>query len=119
MNDMKERIIWLDYFRVLAIYFVVVSHTPVSADFNLPLTYIRMPFFFLCSGLMFNIDKEVDFIVFLKKKAHSLLIPFPSLPITIIPFSSSFLSYMFSPSRNVPYTGAVALVFARNDGRCV
>ena len=86
MNDMKERIIWLDYFRVLAIYFVVVSHTPVSADFNLPLTYIRMPFFFLCSGLMFNIDKEVDFIVFLKKKAHSLLIPFVTFHAISYPF---------------------------------
>lgn len=86
MNDMKERIIWLDYFRVLAIYFVVVSHTPVSADFNLPLTYIRMPFFFLCSGLMFNIDKEVDFIAFLKKKAHSLLIPFVTFHAISYPF---------------------------------
>jgi fucose 4-O-acetylase-like acetyltransferase len=86
MENMKERIIWLDYFRVLAIYFVVVSHTPVSADFNLPLTYIRMPFFFLCSGLMFNIDKEVDFIVFLKKKAHSLLIPFVTFHAISYPF---------------------------------
>ncbi len=83
---MKERIIWLDYFRVLAIYFVVVSHTPVSADFNLPLTYIRMPFFFLCSGLMFNIDREADFIVFLKKKARSLLIPFATFHAISYPF---------------------------------
>ena len=41
----KERVVWLDYLRLLAIYFVVVSHTPVNAEFNLPLTYIRMPFY--------------------------------------------------------------------------
>ena len=82
----KERIVWLDYLRLFAIYFVVVSHTPVSAEFNLPLTYIRMPFFFLCSGLMFNVQREGTFGEFLKKKARSLLIPFAAFHIISYPF---------------------------------
>jgi fucose 4-O-acetylase-like acetyltransferase len=82
----KERIVWLDYLRIFAIYFVVVSHTPVNAEFNLPLTYIRMPFFFLCSGLMFNIQREGTFWDFLKKKARSLLIPFATFHIISYPF---------------------------------
>ncbi len=82
----KERIVWLDYLRIFAIYFVVVSHTPVNAEFNLPLTYIRMPFFFLCSGLMFNIQREGSFCNFLKKKARSLLIPFATFHIISYPF---------------------------------
>lgn len=82
----KERVVWLDYLRLFAIYFVVVSHTPVSAEFNLPLTYIRMPFFFLCSRLMFNVQREGTFGEFLKKKARSLLIPFATFHIISYPF---------------------------------
>ena len=45
-----------------------------------------MPFFFLCSGLMFNIQREGSFCNFLKKKARSLLIPFATFHIISYPF---------------------------------
>ena len=82
----KERVVWLDYLRVLTIYLVVVGHTPICEDFNIFIYYFHMPFFFLCSGLMFDVEKEGGFAVFVKKKALSLLVPFATFHLISYPF---------------------------------
>ena len=82
----KERVVWLDYLRVLTIYLVVVGHTSVCVDFNVFIYYFHMPFFFLCSGLMFNVEKEGGFTDFFKKKALSLLVPFVTFHLISYPF---------------------------------
>ena len=41
----------------------------IFEDVNLFIYYFHMPFFFLCSGLMFNVEKEGGFTDFFKKKA--------------------------------------------------
>ena len=42
----KERVVWLDYLRVLTIYLVVVGHTPICEDFNIFIYYFHMHFSF-------------------------------------------------------------------------
>ena len=70
------RINWIDWAKVIAIFFVVFGHTPQErGDFLI--TYIctfHMPFFFMLSGFLSkgSTDTESN----LRKHWHTLIIPY-------------------------------------------
>lgn len=72
----NSRINWIDWAKVLAIFFVVFGHTPQERGSFL-ISYIcsfHMPFFFMLSGYLSrgSIDTKAN----LKKHWHSLVIPY-------------------------------------------
>lgn len=74
----KERIEWIDIAKGISIILVVLGHTRVSAIPYLGdwLGSFRMPFFFFISGLLFNPNKHIKSLDFIKNKWLRLLRPF-------------------------------------------
>jgi fucose 4-O-acetylase-like acetyltransferase len=92
---MSKRIEFLDAAKGIGILFVVLGHNPIKLDY--PIIYqviysFHMPFFFLLSGIFFNV--EYGFIELARRRFKSLLKP--------------FIAYMF-----VVYVGA--LFFTKID----
>ena len=76
---LKQRINWIDWAKVFAIYLVVLGHLLSKTGregyiFNFIYSF-HMPFFFFISGYLFNI-KENNFRSFLKGSIRSLLVPY-------------------------------------------
>lgn len=76
-----KRILWLDFMKAFAIFIVVLGHIghrfgephPIYVHF---IEMIEMPFFFMLSGIIAHSLQNKRFIVFLRNKCISLLLPF-------------------------------------------
>ena len=76
---LKQRINWIDWAKVFAIYLVVLGHLLSKTGregyiFNFIYSF-HMPFFFFISGYLFTV-KENNFRSFLKGSIRSLLVPY-------------------------------------------
>jgi fucose 4-O-acetylase-like acetyltransferase len=88
----KQRLKWLDYAKVVGIFAVVVGH---CADRH-PLVAMKpvqaliyswhMPFFFIMSGITFNVRKYPRFKDFLVARIKSLVVPYICLTLLTLPF---------------------------------
>lgn len=69
---------WLDNLKMLAMFLVVVYHTPPRYDnaHEAALFNMGAPVFFFAAGYLFNIAKQRDFLSFLKYRARQLLVPY-------------------------------------------
>lgn len=68
----KKRIAWIDIYKAIGIFLVVVGHTTVA--FNRYIYQFHMPAFFFISGYITNLDKDsVGHYIY--KKIYSLFIP--------------------------------------------
>ncbi len=71
---MKERILFLDYARTIALFLVVFAHLySVDSNVKLYIYAFHMPFFFIASGIL---HKDENIIHLVKKLIKKLLIPF-------------------------------------------
>jgi len=70
----RQRLVWVDYAKVLGIYLVIFGHLPL-ADWGLNsyIANIRMPLFFMLSGIF---EKKADFGASLKISAERLMWPY-------------------------------------------
>lgn len=86
----KERIIWIDSLRAIAIFYVVLGHAITTfaapAVYNKYVYSFHLPLFFFVSGYLFNIERNPNFRFFLKKRVKTLLIPY---------FVFTFFAYIF------------------------
>ena len=75
---MAQRKAWLDYLKLIAMYLVVVYHTPPRYDTAHEVALFNMgaPVFFLAAGYLFNIAKQKDFLTFLRHRARQILVPY-------------------------------------------
>ena len=78
MNSEKNRIEWIDLAKGMSIILVVYGHSWLS---NIPFfgdffASIRMPFFFFCSGLLFNYNKFPSLVFLIKRRYRTLVRPF-------------------------------------------
>lgn len=80
----NKRIEWIDMAKGYGMIAVIISHICLG-PLNLWLYTFHMPLFFFLSGYVFS--NKVDFGVFVKKKAKSILLPYVSLGIPIIIFT--------------------------------
>lgn len=88
---MNKRVNWIDWAKVIGIYFVVLGHTQFNASNMMykDLIYsFHMPLFFILSGYLFNIGS--DFSNFVKKNVISLIIPY--ILLNLIVFAIFYLS---------------------------
>lgn len=88
----KKRVEWIDLAKGVCIILVVITHvflvSGVSFMMDSKMTSIRMPLYFILSGLFFK--QYEGFLGFLRRKVNKLLIPFLFFFIT-----TSFLAYWF------------------------
>jgi fucose 4-O-acetylase-like acetyltransferase len=73
-----DRKAWLDYMKTIAMFLVVVYHTPPRHDTAHEVALFNMgaPVFFFAAGYLFNIAKQKDFWPFLRRRASRILIPY-------------------------------------------
>ena len=73
-----KRKAWLDNLKMLAMFLVVVYHTPPRYDnaHEAALFNMGAPVFFFAAGYLFNIAKQKDFLSFLRHRARQLLVPY-------------------------------------------
>ena len=69
---------WLDYIKFIAMFLVVVYHTPPRYDTAHEVALFNMgaPVFFFAAGYLFNIAKQQSFFSFLRHRARQILIPY-------------------------------------------
>lgn len=69
---------WLDYIKCIAMFLVVVYHTPPRYDTAHEVALFNMgaPVFFFAAGYLFNIAKQRNFFAFLKHRARQILVPY-------------------------------------------
>lgn len=71
----KKRMDWLDISKAIAIVLMIIGHTPqLSPTLRTLIFSFHMPLFFILSGYTFHLP--TDCILFLKKSAKRLLIPY-------------------------------------------
>ena len=73
-----KRQAWLDYIKFIAMFLVVVYHTPPRYDnaHEAALFNMGAPVFFFAAGYLFNIAKQKDFFSFLCHRARQILVPY-------------------------------------------
>ena len=78
-----KRQAWLDYIKFIAMFLVVVYHTPPRCECDghvheLALFNMGAPVFFFAAGYLFNIAKQKNFLNFLLHRARQILVPYTS-----------------------------------------
>ena len=73
-----KRKAWLDNLKMLAMFMVVVYHTPPRYDnaHEAALFNMGAPVFFFAAGYLFNIANQKGFLSFLLHRARQLLVPY-------------------------------------------
>ncbi len=73
-----KRQAWLDYMKFIAMFMVVVYHTPPRYDTAREVALFNMgaPVFFFAAGYLFNIAKQKNFFTFLRHRARQILVPY-------------------------------------------
>lgn len=73
-----KRKAWLDYIKFIAMFLVVVYHTPPRYDsaHEAALFNVGTPVFFFAAGYVFNIAKQKNFFSFLRHRARQILVPY-------------------------------------------
>ena len=71
-----KRQAWLDYMKFIAMFMVVVYHTPPRYDTAREVALFNMgaPVFFFAAGYLFNIAKQKNFFTFLRHRARQILV---------------------------------------------
>ncbi len=80
----KDRLRNLDILKGIAIISVVIGHAGFGNLITNYLSSFHLQLFFFVSGLLFNADKYKKFIVFSKRRAKSLLLPYVTFAIITI-----------------------------------
>ncbi len=73
-----DRKAWPDYLKFIAMFLVVVYHTPPRYDTAHEVALFNMgaPVFFFAAGYLFDIAKQKGFLTFLRRRASRILIPY-------------------------------------------
>ena len=69
---------WLDYIKFIAMFMVVLYHSPSRYDTAHEVALFNMgaPVFFFAAGYLFNIAKQKDFFTFLGHRMRRILVPY-------------------------------------------
>lgn len=76
-----KRKAWLDYMKFIAMYMVVIYHSPPRCECDghvheLALFNMGAPVFFFAAGYLFDMARQRDFLTFLRHRARQLLVPY-------------------------------------------
>ena len=74
----KERIVWIDQLRAIAMFFVVLGHVALPKEVQSVIYSFHMPLFFIISGLTLNDEKirRTPMKEYIWNKFQKLMIPY-------------------------------------------
>lgn len=81
----KERIIWIDQLRAVAMLFVVFGHVAIDKEAIKYIYSFHMPLFFIISGMTHRPNKFNTYIDLIKDKAQKLLLPYLLMNLLMFP----------------------------------
>lgn len=85
MNNIKQRKVWIDWLKSIAIMFVIFGHLPMWNDENKAFVCsFHMPLFFIISGYLYKPSESIKS-CFLKC-VHTLLVPYFLFNILFYPY---------------------------------
>lgn len=78
---MAKRQVWLDNIKFIAMFLVVMYHTPPRCNceghvHELALFNLGAPVFFFAAGYLFNMARQQNFFSFLRHRARQILVPY-------------------------------------------
>lgn len=83
---MNSRKYWIDGLRGFAIILIVLGHFFQGFKFTLYIYFFHVPLFFVISGMCFN-SSDSDIRDFFSKKIKSLIVPYFSFGIVVVPMA--------------------------------
>lgn len=83
----KQRILWIDILRGIAMFLVVYGHTSQNAEIKKYIYAFHMPLFFIISGMTNIFEKEMTTKEFMLKKVKTLIIPYFLLNLLMLPLT--------------------------------
>lgn len=110
----KARIDWLDYYKGIGIFLVVLGHCFLPSKLRGIIYSFHMPLFFLAGGLTLNPQRYANIKEFLKKKAVGLLIPYVILNLYTLP-SWIYFSKIHGNSEVTLSTLLYGIIYGNND----
>lgn len=80
MDNTRKRIEWMDFAKCVAIILVIAGHVLSWSHSQYKAIYMaiysmHMPFFFMLSGMTFNVHENETFNRFIHRKAKAILLP--------------------------------------------
>ncbi|EDM38238.1 hypothetical protein PBAL39_01447 [Pedobacter sp. BAL39] len=76
IDQRPKRILWIDYAKFIAIFFVIFAHQTLSKSWFNFISGFDLPLFFFLSGYLFSFKKYENYKAFLKARVRQLLIPY-------------------------------------------
>lgn len=76
INIQTKRYDFLDVAKGIGILFVIIAHINYTPSVLTVIYSFHMPLFFFLSGMLFNGRKYTNFLMFVKRKAQTLLCPY-------------------------------------------
>jgi len=71
-----KRILWIDQAKAIGIFLVILAHTQIYSPITDWISVFRMPLFFFVSGCLFSFERNTDFVKFIRKRFHQIVIPY-------------------------------------------
>ena len=76
----KDRIVWVDILRGISMLLIVYGHIIIHCDklssLNEYIMSFHVPIFFMISGFLFSVKKEMKYKEFVKKKFQRIMLPY-------------------------------------------
>lgn len=116
--ESTERLVWIDYAKVIGIFLVVFGHTAIPGYLYNAIFSFHMPLFFFISGYLFSFKKYNSYKHFLLKRSKQLVIPY---------FYFNIITYIFwffigrkygnDSTQNIPfYTPIIGIFYGNGIG---
>ncbi len=84
-SQSKNRILWLDQLRAVAMWIVILGHSELTDEINKFIYSFHMPLFFIISGITFNPRKYENFAAGTWDKFKKLLLPHFGMNLMMLP----------------------------------
>lgn len=103
----ENRIVWIDYARVIGIWLVVLGHSFCSETMKLYIYSFHMPLFFLLSGIFW---KNLTYKDFLRRKLKTLIIPYVVFNLLVYGLNIVGILHLFPPPTITWHTPLIGIV---------
>ena len=83
-SSKSERVVYIDVVKGFAILLVVLGHILQNCELDRYIYSFHMPLFFLLSGITFSVHEGEGFVLFVRRKFCSLMVPYYSFGLIAI-----------------------------------
>lgn len=102
MNNSTQRIEYIDLAKFIGIFLMVLCHAGMHNMATSVIYAFHMPLFFFLSGYLYDRNKKINFLHYLRRKAFSILVPYVIFALILCYGTRGILDwgYLFYSSRD-------------------